>query len=205
MARKKSRNFQKFSGEKIFDDVTGKEEKPRSLWAKLTEPIKRLESKYPIKDGISEIALDENPEIMEEEIPVLEEKVPVNEIQKIKKPALLPELSPEKNIGSDKRTFEKLRKGKFPIEARLDLHGMKLEEAHRAVIYFIDDCHKRGNKCVLIITGKGKHSSLNRTTINSEFASWLNSSPIRMKIVCFTHAAIRDGGSGAFYVLLKSD
>src|SRR5688572_30770953 len=46
--------------------------------------------------------------------------------------------------GLDKRTAQRFRRGEMPIEARLDLHGMFEEEAHRATVSFIARMHADG-------------------------------------------------------------
>jgi DNA-nicking Smr family endonuclease len=114
----------------------------------------------------------------------------------------LPVLSADSMLGSDKATFEKLKKGRFKIEARLDLHGLTLNSAYEAVRQFLGNCSARGMKCVVIITGKGRGGS---GTINSELPSWLNSPELRGKIISFTHAAAKDGGRGAFYILIRQN
>src|SRR5690606_22113463 len=57
--------------------------------------------------------------------------------------------------GLDRRTAERLRRGELPIAARLDLHGMTQEEAHRALVRFLARAQAAGQRCVLVITGKG--------------------------------------------------
>ena len=57
--------------------------------------------------------------------------------------------------GLDRRTEEKLRKGRRTPDARLDLHGMSAARAHAALKIFIADSQAMGRRCVLIITGKG--------------------------------------------------
>jgi len=137
--------------------------------------------------------------------PERQEPSPPPEIKppRIKKSAKLPELAAGTNSGSDKNTFANLKKGKLPVEARLDLHGLSLGAAREAVENFIDNCWNSGKRCVLIITGKGRSSAPGNPTINSEFTTWLNSPETRGKIISFTAATAKDGGSGAFYVLLK--
>ncbi|MDW3205508.1 MAG: Smr/MutS family protein [Alphaproteobacteria bacterium] len=101
--------------------------------------------------------------------------------------------------GVDRRTAERLKKGRMEIEGRLDLHGMSREAAHRATQGFVTGSRLSGKRCILIVTGKGKG------ILQSELPRWLNLSPIREQILSFSHARPQDGGSGAVYVLLKRD
>ncbi len=101
--------------------------------------------------------------------------------------------------GVDRRTAERLHKGKMAIEGRLDLHGMSRDAAHQAVHGFVTAARHAGKRCVLIVTGKGKG------ILQADLPHWLNLPPLRASILSFSHARPQDGGSGAVYVLLKRD
>ena len=113
-----------------------------------------------------------------------------------------PPLEPGAAAGVDGRAASRLRRGQMRPEARIDLHGHTLEQAHRALAAFIDRAAGEGRRCVLVITGKG---GVGRTggTIRSEFPRWLNQPGLRPRILAFAEARPRDGGAGAFYVLLR--
>lgn len=113
-----------------------------------------------------------------------------------------PELEPGSAVGVDARAVARLRRGQMRPEARLDLHGHTLDQANRALAGFIDRAAHDGRRCVLVITGKG---DIGRTggTIRSEFPRWLNQPSLRPRILAFAEAQPRDGGGGAFYVLLR--
>ena len=108
-----------------------------------------------------------------------------------------PDLGVGKTAGVDRRTTERLRKGKLEIEARLDLHGHTQESAHRALFAFIDASFAAGRRCVLVVTGKGKG------VLQSGVPRWLNEAPMRPKVLSIQYAQQRDGGTGALYVLLR--
>ena len=57
--------------------------------------------------------------------------------------------------GVDRRSAERLRRGRLPVEARLDLHGYTQDQAHGALDHFLGEAQARGLRCVLVITGKG--------------------------------------------------
>ena len=113
-----------------------------------------------------------------------------------------PALEPGGAAGVDARAAARLRRGQMRPEARLDLHGHTLDRAHRALAGFIDCAALDGRRCVLVITGKG---NIGRTggTIRSEFPRWLNQARLRPRILAFAEAQPKDGGAGAFYVLLR--
>ena len=116
--------------------------------------------------------------------------------------AYLPEINHEHAPGLDKRSARRLKRGLRKIEARLDLHGFRQEEAHRALTSFIAGSYKAGKRCVLVITGKGQVSE-GGGVLRTNVPRWLNQAPNRMRILSFTHATPADGGTGALYVLLK--
>ncbi|MBE88155.1 MAG: DNA mismatch repair protein MutS [Rhodospirillaceae bacterium] len=113
-----------------------------------------------------------------------------------------PLLSHGSVAGLDKRSGERLRRGKLPIEARIDLHGMNQTEAHRALINFIDRQQAAGKRCVSIITGKGTYRG-GAGILREAVPRWLNEPSIRRHILAFSHAQPKDGGTGALYVLLR--
>ena len=111
-----------------------------------------------------------------------------------------PQLSHGTSSGLDKRQGERLRKGRLPIEARLDLHGLHLGPAQRRLERFLADAQGQGKRCVLVITGKGRGEG---GALRREVPSWLNRPDVRAMVVSFTYAQPKDGGEGALYILLK--
>lgn len=127
----------------------------------------------------------------------------------------LPELAPGIAAGLDRRTAERLRRGQFTVEARLDLHGHTQAAAHRAVGAFIREAHTTGRRCVLVITGKGAPKGEvefdpeagpgGRETgvLRRMVPQWLNGPELRPLVLGIATAQPKDGGAGALYVLLK--
>lgn len=114
----------------------------------------------------------------------------------------LPRLEPGTFVGIDRNMAKKLREGKVPIEARLDLHGKTQEEAFEALRFFLQTAYHMGKRCVLVITGKGSRDG-EKGVLRKYLPEWLNLPDMRSLIIVFAQAEIRHGGEGAFYVLLK--
>ncbi len=105
--------------------------------------------------------------------------------------------------GVDRRLLRKLRKGDFAVQAHVDLHGLTSDEARGEVERFIDSARSSGNRCVLIIHGRGLHSKEGAPIIKERLKVWLSRGRIGKLVLAFTTARPSDGGAGALYVLLR--
>jgi DNA-nicking Smr family endonuclease len=117
--------------------------------------------------------------------------------------------------GLDKASAERLKRGRYPIEARIDLHGMTQDDAHRALGDFLARSADGGLRCVLVITGKGLRRLDDERPggagsqgseigiLRNAAPRWLNEGPNRARILAFAAAQPRHGGGGALYVLLR--
>jgi|GEM_PF-472783 len=109
--------------------------------------------------------------------------------------------------GIDRRTDLRLRRGRLSIDGRIDLHGMTQSQAHGALAGFLHRCRQEERRCVLVITGKGTgrggEGSLTGGVLRAALPRWLAEPPLRDLVVTLHPAQPRDGGDGAFYVLLK--
>jgi DNA-nicking Smr family endonuclease len=106
----------------------------------------------------------------------------------------------------DRDTTRALGRGKLVPQASLDLHGMTLAAAERAVGDFLDAAVARDFRIVLIVTGKGARLQGGRVLggrIRAEFVGWLNRADNRGRVRGVRPAHPRHGGGGAFYVLLR--
>lgn len=109
-------------------------------------------------------------------------------------------------VGStDRRTADRLKKGRMDIDARLDLHGSTLAQAHSRLYGFIVSAQTSGARCVLIVTGKGRSSKGEIGKLKAAVPRWLNEPSFRPHILSLTYAQQKDGGDGALYVLLKKN
>lgn len=105
--------------------------------------------------------------------------------------------------GTDRRTADRLKKGRLHIDARLDLHGYTEEQAHSHLLGFINAARASGARCVLIVTGKGRRDIGGTGKLKLAVPKWLNESGFRSSVLSVTYAQQRDGGDGALYVLLR--
>ncbi|TJV85568.1 MAG: DNA mismatch repair protein MutS [Mesorhizobium sp.] len=102
----------------------------------------------------------------------------------------------------DDQTHEKLKKGRLPIEGRVDLHGMTQDEAYSLLLTFLHRAHAGGIRYVLVITGKGS-SSGGDGILRRSVPHWLSTPAFRHLVSSHDHAARNHGGSGALYVRLR--
>ncbi|MFN2425200.1 MAG: Smr/MutS family protein [Candidatus Binatia bacterium] len=101
-------------------------------------------------------------------------------------------------------TLSRLEKGEFPICAHLDLHGLPLEDARKSVDDFLVSQQKRGHRCVLVVTGKGKNSLGGRGVLREQVPQWLARGPSSRRVLAFASARPCDGGLGALVVLMRA-
>ncbi|EKO3431407.1 DNA endonuclease SmrA [Vibrio fluvialis] len=104
-----------------------------------------------------------------------------------------------KRDGVQDGVYRKLRLGKYPIQARLDLHRKTLKEARDEVVSFLKQCMTMDIRTVMIVHGRGEKSNP-PALMKSFVANWLS----QIQDVQCAHSAQRfHGGSGAVYILLK--
>ncbi len=102
-------------------------------------------------------------------------------------------------IGAD--VTSKLRKGHWVIQAHLDLHGLRRDQARDSLGEFLRKSVKNGIRCVRIIHGKGLGSVNKEPVLKQKVRNWLIQ---KEEVLAFSQATAADGGSGALIVLLKS-
>jgi DNA-nicking Smr family endonuclease len=97
--------------------------------------------------------------------------------------------------------LRQVKRGVVSVSHQLDLHGLTREEALEALPRFLLSAQKKGQKAVLVITGKGIHSP-EEPVLHQAVASWLRDTG-RATVLEFTPAPREMGGSGAYVVFLR--
>lgn len=88
------------------------------------------------------------------------------------------------------------------IEARIDLHGLKKEEAWARLESFINECEFKKIKKVLIIHGKGIHSHGSDPVLGEVVRKFIE---IDKRLGSSGHPESSMGGKGATWVILKNN
>ena len=111
----------------------------------------------------------------------------------------------------NRQTARHLEKGRLPVEARLDLHGLRQRDAHAALRRFLKSAQGKGYRHVLVITGKGAAPDARRSfyeddergVLRQAVPHWLSQPDLAQVIVSYSEAPRRLGGEGALYVRLR--
>ena len=101
-------------------------------------------------------------------------------------------------IGPD--VLRRLRRGEWSIQAQVDLHGHRVDEAREALGEFLRDSVRRGLRCVRVVHGKGLGSAGKVPVLKGKVRNWLAQ---RDEVIAFCEARGADGGAGAVMVLLR--
>ena len=107
--------------------------------------------------------------------------------------------------GLDPRLIVRLRRGEFPVEAHLDLHGMTQPDCRQALSAFIQESVRKGQRTVLVVPGRGLGSPGGRPVLKHAAVHWLSHGMLSAYVLGFVTARPTDGGTGALYVLLRRD
>lgn len=122
---------------------------------------------------------------------------------------------PPVNRGQDKR----VRRGRVEVESRIDLHGMTQSHARNALLGFLIQAWNRGDRAVLVITGKGVNPHIHDQrrfepwdpgardlpgVLRRALPRWLVEPDFSAIVSGYASAHARHGGAGAWYVFLKS-
>jgi DNA-nicking Smr family endonuclease len=112
-------------------------------------------------------------------------------------------------VRMDHKRFGQLKKGRLSPEARIDLHGMTLAQAHPALTRFILGAVAEERRLVLVITGKGRVSDESgpiperHGVLRHQVPHWLHSMPLKLHVLQIAEAHVKHGGQGAYYVYLR--
>ena len=103
--------------------------------------------------------------------------------------------------GLQRRELRRLQRGRHAVQDQLDLHGLFVSEAERAVLQFVERSRERGLRCVRIIHGKGRSSAKGRPVLKAVVDRWLRRCD---GVLAFCPAPDNAGGTGAVHVLLRA-
>lgn len=122
----------------------------------------------------------------------------------------------------ERRLRQRLSRGQRLVDAKIDLHGLRQDEAQDALIQFLARSHAHGAGVVLVVTGKGRSKSeptaragawqadnaqflerMERGILNRMVPLWLAAPNARRFVIGFETAAAHHGGSGALYVRIR--
>lgn len=102
--------------------------------------------------------------------------------------------------GIQHNVLKKLRRGFFGLDAEIDLHGLTSSAAKTQLLLFLNAGVTSGFRCVHIVHGKGYRSSDNHPVLKNNLNLWLRQ---HKDVQAFCSASIKDGGTGAVFVLLR--
>ena len=94
----------------------------------------------------------------------------------------------------------RLRRGQWSIQAQIDLHGLRRDEARDQLAAFVREALQRGQRCVRVIHGKGLGSPGREPVLKAKTQRWLAQCT---EVIAFAQATGTQGGAGALVVLLE--
>lgn len=104
--------------------------------------------------------------------------------------------------GLNKMTLRKLRRGQWPIQDTIDLHGSTSSEARKLLADFLHHAFNHGLRCVNVIHGKGWRTEGGEGVLKIRVRHWLTQYP---QVLAFCEAPAHAGGGGAVWLLLVSE
>ncbi len=114
----------------------------------------------------------------------------------------------------DRSGEKRVRRGRLEIDGRVDLHGLTQDQALRTLRHFLQMAFASGYRTVLVITGKGFKSRERDVApweqveepgvLRRKLPEWLGLPEFSQYVSGFAKSHARHGGSGAFYVTLRT-
>jgi DNA-nicking Smr family endonuclease len=130
-----------------------------------------------------------------QELPLLAERVPEEDL------VSGTEVLSFRRPGVRTQTLRHLRRGLYPIDDAIDLHGLSQSDARDSLVEFLEQSRAAGYRCVRVVHGKGYRSGARGPILKIAVNSWLKR---HAEVIAFTSARALDGGTGAVYVLLRA-
>ena len=99
----------------------------------------------------------------------------------------------------------RLRSGSLDPDRVVDLHGMSLDGAWRAIDRALEQAIARGDRVLLLITGHERFGEppIRRGAIRAAVHDWLAASRHAGEIAAVREAHRRHGGGGSLYIVLR--
>ncbi len=94
----------------------------------------------------------------------------------------------------------KLRRGQWSVQAQLDQHGLKSDDARDTHADFLAESRHLGLRCVRVIHGKGLTSPHKEPILKGKVRRWLANWG---DVLAYTEAPRHAGGGGAVLILLR--
>lgn len=109
----------------------------------------------------------------------------------------------------ERRLKQRLSRGRAEVDAKVDLHGLRQDEAHSVLRGFLHRASHNRARVVLVVTGKGSRSGATesgseRGILRRVVPHWLAGPDLRHIVLGFEEAAASHGGCGALYVRLRN-
>lgn len=158
------------------------------IWKQITETVKPL--KVNRKETVPAVKTNTEQKKEQYRYKDTNEKVPAQHKHE-------EEIRPNQTHKTDGNNFKKLKKGEYPIDITIDLHGMNKEQAYKKLENTIIESLHNQYRCIRVITGKGKG------VLSGNVPRWLNTQKFRPCILAITHSPSHKGGEGVIYVLLR--
>lgn len=167
-----------------------------ALWRQVARTVKPLPGRPPEEPEAE--AAPAKPAMIAESAPPIAAPAPSRSSVKPAPPPLVP---------LERRMRTQLRRGQQGVEAVIDLHGLRQEEAHAALRGFLRLQQQRGARLVLVVTGKGIAGDVpygeERGILRRNVPHWLRLPDLRPLVLGFDEAEQRHGGTGALYIRLR--
>lgn len=182
-------------------------EEELTLWRHVTQDVARVAGAAPRPDAAPTVP---------EPAPV--KPTPIHHAPKLRErryeaagytpPVSTPRVHPHPPLGPIERPVrQRLARGRLSIDAAIDLHGLRQDEAHRALRAFLIREQSAGARIVLVVTGKGlrgpRHGEDAPGVLKRHAPHWLAAPEWRRFVSGFDQAGRGHGGEGAIYVRLR--
>ncbi len=185
----------------------------RALWARVTKGAAPLHSRP--RSDVEKNAANTGELGQKKATPAFQvkdfqigDRAPTSTLQPHLSPSLIDRLG-HSPVKMDHGTYRQMSRGKLKPEARIDLHGLTLADAHPRLTQFIQAAYADQKRLVLVITGKGKDREdpgpipIRRGVLRHQVPGWLMAPPLGALVLDIRPAHLRHGGEGAYYVYLK--